>query len=289
MSSWLKRRPVAGCVGLASCLAVGAFGPAAAAIAEVDAKANETEEVGLIDAEKDLISLHYDHAPDKDDGQSAAADRMILESMFGLAWVKAHALAVSGAYGKNAGRFNDKSDAVMDACWNAAGGWVDAHADREAAMEKLAARWAKTLEAGGDIWVKEGGQSDLTADVVRRLAGSMEDLETTERIHVVQHSNWNENATTDADLDYVKKHTDYIRIKDANRYLNRRGGDDAFEKAATDHPTFGKAWQAAFGYYPPRHRLDFSDTGELLHMLGLGEMSIEAIRERFLDNAEAER
>ena len=29
----------------------------------------------------DLISLHYDHAPDKDDGQSAAADRTVLESV----------------------------------------------------------------------------------------------------------------------------------------------------------------------------------------------------------------
>ena len=40
----------------------------------------------------------------------------------------------------------------------------------------------------------------------------------------------------------------------------------------------------SFGdYYDPNHRLDFSDTGELLHILGLGEMGIDGFRERFLE------
>jgi len=34
--------------------------------------------------DKDPLSLHYDHTPDKDDGQSAAADRTVLESLFGM-------------------------------------------------------------------------------------------------------------------------------------------------------------------------------------------------------------
>ena len=46
---------------------------------------------------KDLLSLHYDHAPDKDDGHSTAADRTILQSMFGKKWIKQHVIAVSGA------------------------------------------------------------------------------------------------------------------------------------------------------------------------------------------------
>ena len=44
--------------------------------------------------EKDLLSLHYDHAPDKDDGHSAAADRTILESLHTRDWVKTHVVAV---------------------------------------------------------------------------------------------------------------------------------------------------------------------------------------------------
>ena len=71
---------------------------------------------------RDLISLHYDHAPDRDDGHSAAADRTILESIFGANWIREHVVAVSGAYGKNAGEFNAKSNAVMDAAWNDCGG-----------------------------------------------------------------------------------------------------------------------------------------------------------------------
>ena len=74
--------------------------------------------------QKDLLSLHYDHAPDKDDGHSTAADRTILESLYGRDWIKRHVVAVSGTYGKNARTFNSKSDTVMDATWNDCGGWL---------------------------------------------------------------------------------------------------------------------------------------------------------------------
>lgn len=276
LSARCIRRPIGTAVMLALCC-TGAAGLGA----------GETERAvkPLFNTQRDLISLHYDHAPDKDDGQSAAADRMILQSLFGLSWMKEHTVAVSGAYGKNARQFNDRSDAVMDAAFHDAGGWIDAHQDREAGIATLTKRWRAVLQAGGDVWVKEGGQSDVTAEIVKRLQVMMPDLETRKRVHVVQHSTWNERETTDQALEYVKQHSDYIRIQDANRYLNKKGGDRAFERAATRHPTFGKAWQAAFDYYDPRQRLDFSDTGELLHMLGLGELSIDAIRRRFLESA----
>lgn len=235
------------------------------------------------DAQRDLISLHYDHAPDQDDGHSAAADRTALETIHGKDWLPRHVLPVSGAYGKNKKSFNEKSDQVMEVTWGDRGGWLSAHEDWDGTVEAVAGRWAKTLAAGGDIWVKEGGQSDLTADVVRKLKTDVADLDTKKRIHVVQHSDWNENQTTEADLAYTKANTDYIRIQDANRYLNKKGGDAKFVKSAVSHPVFGESWQAAFTYYDPNHRLDFSDTGELLHMLGLGELGIEPFRQRFLE------
>ncbi len=74
-----------------------------------------------------------------------------------------------------------------------------------------------------------------------------------------------------------------MRISDANAYLNLAGGDAAFVQAATAHPVFGPAWRAAFAYYDPAERLDFSDTGELLHIVGIGELSIDEFRRRFLD------
>jgi len=230
----------------------------------------------------DLISLHYDHAPDKDDGHSAAADRTLLETLFGKDWIAEHVVPVSGAYGKNKKSFNPKSDRVMNATWNERGGWLTAHDDWDGTAHRLVERWGKTLQAGGDVWVKEGGQSDLTADVVCRIKEAMPDIDTQKRIHVVQHSDWNERQTTDKDLAYAKAQTDYLRLGDANRYLNKRGGDAKFVESAAAHPVFGTAWKAAFVYYDPKHRLDFSDTGELLHIVGLGEMSIEAFRQKFL-------
>ena len=234
-------------------------------------------------AERDLLALHYDHAPDQDDGHSAAADRTLIESLFGAEWISRHVLPVSGAYGKNKRSFNANSDAVMDAVWNERGGWVAADRDWDTAVKAVYKRWRTTLAAGGNVYVKEGGQSDITAAVVKLLRQEHPEIATRQRSHVVQHSDWNENQTTREALEYVKDNTRYVRISDANAYLNVKGGDAAFEKAATAHPVFGVAWQAAFEYYPPAERLDFSDTGELLHILGLGEMGIEDFRKRFLD------
>lgn len=230
----------------------------------------------------DLLSLHYDHAPDKDDGLSAAADRTLLQSLFGEAWLAGHTVAVSGAYGNNAERFDPESDAVMDAVWtDEAGGWLSAHDDRDGTVTTLEQRWRDTLVAGGDVWVKEGGQSDLTAAVVRRIHGNLPSVRTTRRIHVVQHSNWNEQLSDRDDLAFVQKHTDYQRIPDANRYLKSTGPLDVFVEDATSHPEFGAHWQTALDYFQPKTAVDFSDTGILMHILGLGEMDVEAFQERF--------
>lgn len=239
--------------------------------------------------EKDLLSLHYDHAPDKDDGQSAAADRTILVSLFGIDWIKSHVVPVSGAYGKNAGKFNTKSDVVMDVVWTDCGGWLGAHTDRAHVINEMSGRWITTLNAGGDIWIKEGGQSDITADVVKQVRSRKPDIDTAGRIHVVQHSKWNEIQTTDSALAFTRQHTHYIKIRDANAYLNIEGGDMEFVRAAQNHPIFGSGWRAAFEYYDPDHRLDFSDTGELMHILGLGEMGVDDFRRRFLTGSKGER
>lgn len=233
---------------------------------------------------KDLLSLHYDFAPDKDDGQSAAADRTILQSMFGKDWIRANVVVVSGAYGKNASRFDPNANAVMDAVWNDCGGWLAGHANRENVVILLTSRWSEVLEAGGDVWVKEGGQSDITADVVRRIRNQFPDIDTTQHIHVVQHSNWNEDHTTEKALVYTKQFTHYIKIRDANEYLSLKGGDEKFVKAAREHQEFGNIWKAAFAYYNPHERIDFSDTGELMHIIGLGEMDLHEFRKRYLSD-----
>ena len=110
----------------------------------------------------------------------------------------------------------------------------------------------------------------------------MPEIDTTKRIHTVQHSTWNEDQAAEAALAYTKSNTDYIKIRDANAYLNVRGGNEAFEKAATENPQYGDIWKAAFAYYNPNERIDFSDTGELMHILGLGELSLNEFMENYL-------
>lgn len=246
------------------------------------------EGADTFDATTDLISLHYDHAPDRDDGHSAAADRTLLEVLYGACWLERHVVAASGAYGWFGFTFNTDSDAVMEAAWGDRGGWLSAHRNRERAAADLAARWKRALEKGGDVWVKEGGSSDLTAAVVRKIQSELPRVDTKQRIHVVQHGDFNEWLTWLRAMRYTRKETDYRRIPNANAYLNVAGGDDAFEAAATSHAIFGPVWNAAFEYYDPRSRLDFSDTGELLHILGLGEVGIHEFAERFLQSGEEE-
>ncbi len=243
------------------------------------------------DPAKDLVALHYDHAKDPDDGHSAAADRTILESLYGADWIARHVLPVSGAYGKNKDTFVQKSDAVMAAVWDERGGWLAADRDWQAAVKEMAARWAAAIAAGGRVWVKEGGQSDITAETIGILKARMPEVDIARQVVVVQHSNWNERQTHEEALACVKRETAYIRIRDANGYLRIKQDASpealevrkAFVEAALAHPLFGPSWKAAFDYYDPGTRqLDFSDTGELLFILGLGEIDIDDIRVRFL-------
>jgi len=237
------------------------------------------------DPATDLLSLHYDHAPDRDDGHSAAADRTVLEARFGARWIRRHVIAVSGAYGWLGLTFKEGSNAVMEAAWGTRSDWLDAHGDSATAVEQLAARWVGTLSGGGDVWVKEGGTSDLTAQVVRRVQQARPDLDTRTRVHVVQHSGVNEWIGWFWNLRFVRGETDYRRIANANDYLKLRGGNRRFEQLATAHQSVGPVWSAAFKYYDPRRALDFSDTGALLHILGLGEPDIDSFASMYLVDA----
>ncbi|MEM7338632.1 MAG: hypothetical protein AAF467_08295 [Actinomycetota bacterium] len=234
---------------------------------------------GTANRSKDLISLHYDHAPDRDDGHATVAGREVASAVGFTPWV------IGGAYGAdNARTYNSASERVMDATWGA-NGWVNAHADWNGAVRRTADRWQRTLDACGDIWIAEGGQSDLSADVVRELTRRMPGLDTTARIHLVQHSDWNEEKALDADLAYVKANTDYIRIPDGNRGGNGTAdlNDERYSGPFLDAARQGDhaaGWAAAFDYYDPeRARLDFSDTVELLHILGIGTNQVNGIND----------
>ncbi len=237
---------------------------------------------GEADLSSDLISLQYDHAPDRDDGHATAAGKQVADVIGFIPWV------VGGAYGAdNANTYRESSEVVMDAVWGP-GNWVNADENWSAAVQATADRWETTLESCGDIWIAEGGQSDFSADVVRELQDRMPDLETTERIHLVQHSNWNEIHALDADLAFVRAETDYISIPDGNSGgngtadFNDQNYDGPFIAAALSSPN-AAGFEAAFDYYSPENeRLDFSDTVELMEILDINTNEVNNI-EDFVD------
>jgi len=62
--------------------------------------------------QRDLVAIHFDHAPDRDDGHAAVAALMVRDKM-GL-----NVQVVAGTYGVySAGRYDAESERVMAAVW----------------------------------------------------------------------------------------------------------------------------------------------------------------------------
>ena len=73
--------------------------------------------------DQDLISLHYDHAPDRDDGHATVAALVVLRAL-GIA---PH--VVSGAHGTgNADQYQPEAESVMRAAWGLHG-WMQTGTD----------------------------------------------------------------------------------------------------------------------------------------------------------------
>lgn len=207
----------------------------------------------------DLLSLHYDNAPDKDDGHALVAGRALVDN-FGV-----RAMAVNGTYGVlRRGDFNTESQRVFDLTWP---NGLDAFNDRIGSVATAVRLWSETITNGGTVYVAEGGPSDFTAEVLRELPVSQRSSVT-----VVQHSDWNENNTDNDNLNFVRDVTNYIRIDDGNQSnngtadLETRGNPDDFIDAAFSS-LWAVQWQAAFDYLDPDAKLDFSDTVEVLYIL----------------------
>lgn len=162
-----------------------------------------------LNASSDLISLHYDCAPDPDDMESAVADRILLEGVLGTAWVRAHVLAVVGTFGARSPAYRGAPcervvravwDDVLDVPVQVAGaqpGQLHAWRTRRArlgAVRGVFPTWSAALAKGGHVYVKEGGPSDFTALVLARVAAAQQRTSAPAGpcVHVVQHSAWNE-------------------------------------------------------------------------------------------------
>lgn len=170
------------------------------------------------DFEKDLLLAHFDSKTDVDDIHSIAAFATIVahRQFSGLRY---H--AVAGAYGIQEGLYVPANELFEMAFENQ---WSDAHLDFHQALSEVHTLVSATLEAGGNIWIAECGQSDFTAAIVRTLKTSLPNIDTQHRITVVQHSDWNEGSAHSQKLQYVKEETNYHKIPDGNRTGNGTSG-----------------------------------------------------------------
>lgn len=240
--------------------------------------------LGWFDKTKDLFLPQFDSKTDVDDIHSiAAVATMLTDPRFSE--VNYH--AVAGAYGIQSGEY-----VPATGLFNMAFGskWSDAHNDHDTALKTVTNMVIDTLNRGGDIWIAEAGQSDFSADTVRRVNLRLPGINTKARIHIVQHSDWNEESASPANLDFVKGNTDYHKIADGNSIGNGTPGfrtDSSTEwPRATTLAKTGSFWiearRIANKYNGESGRylnadikaggMDFSDTAETCWIFGFKDI-----------------
>jgi len=251
--------------------------------------------IGRFDASQDLLISNFDIKTDVDDLHSAAALATILADP---AYACVSYVAVHGTYGEQEGDFIPAPD-LFDAAFG--DNWIDAHDNKAAAADDLSARIIATLEDGGDVWIQEAGQSDVSAAAIRAAMAASPDLPYGTQVHIVQHADWNEEVTTDEDLAFVQETIDYIRMPDGNAVGNGSPGfrseSAEYWPALTGDARIGAVWQAAKdlgeaenpppGYVNPaveQGGIDFSDTVEAAYIFGFDDMTDTAdFIARFID------
>lgn len=223
----------------------------------------------------DLLAAHFDHGPDPDDGHAAAAAYVIAQEL------SLNMVVAGGTTGEySAGRYLSESENLMRQIFGQQ--WLDAHNNRATSAEQAAQRWVGAMANGGDVWVAEGGPSDFTAAVLRVIQRDYPEYNTRRRVHVIQHSKWNEDHALRGDLNFVRANAEYIRIEDGNdpnstADLRQDGGSATTQNfvSTARGSRYGNVWNYAFNYLNPNEKLDFSDTVEVLYILniGLGDIS----------------
>ena len=244
-----------------------------------------TETLGNFEIGKDLLLCNYDGKPDEDDLLAVAGlATMLSDSRF--SGVDFHCTA--GAYGTQNSTFLDEPD-LFDIAFGSSN-WANADDNWDNAVTIAASKGIAALNDGGDIWIAEAGQSDFSADVVRTIKSELSSIDTESRIHIVQHSTWNTNNTSDDDLAYVQANTDYHKIADGNDSGNGTPGlrtydGDQWERILAD-PQVSDVWEEAlaaanrwFGTdWDNAHiedgGFDFSDTVEAMWIFGFTDDSM---------------
>lgn len=195
------------------------------------------------DADRDLFLAQFDSKTDVDDVHSVAGVATMLRSPE-LEGVRYH--AVAGAYGIQEGLYVPSPE-LFDRAFGE--NWSDAHGNREQALETVSGMVIETLKNGGSVWVADAGQSDFTADWLKRVNEAGLAGQGKQNVHVVQHSDWNESVTAPEKLAYAKANAMYHRIPDGNTVGNGTPGFNSAEghlwDAVIADPETGELWRMA--------------------------------------------
>lgn len=239
---------------------------------------------GGFNLKKDLLLAQFDCKTDVDDLHSAAALATLLSNST-FSGIKYHAIA--GSYGIQEGLYVPAND-LFELAFG--GNWTDAHDNLIPALKKVKKIVKKTLKNDGDIWIAEAGQSDFSAELIKAIQHDFPEIDLSKRIHLVQHSEWNEEVTSPESLKFVKENIDYQKIPDGNAVGNgtpgfRDPGYTKWEDQIKD-PKLIEIWQLAIDlsnkYNGKEGRynneailaggLDFSDLSEVCWILGLEDI-----------------
>ena len=245
---------------------------------------SSTEVIGRFDPAKDVLLAHFDCKTDVDDVHSVAGLATLMSARQ-FQDIDYH--AVAGAYGTQKGLYVPPDDLFELAL---SGRWSDAHADRDHALTEVHAKVVGVLQKGGDVWIADGGQSDFSADVIRKVQDSHPDIDTRKRFHIVQHADWNELVTGPENLAFAKEQADYHRIKSGNVVGNGTPGfrsDEVidWQSSITDSKLveiwnlaieIGHRYNGKEGRYLNKSvaagGLDFSDLAETLYIFGMEDV-----------------
>jgi hypothetical protein len=179
---------------------------------------SEPDLLGRFDRDKDLYLAHFDVKTDVDDVHSVAGvATMLADPRFSK--IRYH--AVAGTYGIQEGLYVPAEE-VFDLAFG--DHWSDAHGDFDRALGEVRSLSIETLNDGGSIWIADAGQSDFSAALIRNIQELMPEAIVKDRVHVVQHADWNEEVTTAEDLAFVKESVSYQKIPSGNAVGNGSPG-----------------------------------------------------------------
>ncbi|MBU3003820.1 hypothetical protein [Paraglaciecola arctica] len=237
-------------------------------------------QLGQFNIEKDLLLAQFDSKTDVDDIHSIAATATMLADK---RFQKVNYIAVAGAYGDQDGLYVP-APKLFELSFKQR--WVNAHTQYEQALKVVSGEVAATLKNSGNIWIAEAGQSNFTADVIRTIKQHHPSVDTKTRIHVVQHSDWNEDSANPVDLAYTQANSAYHKIPDGNAKNNGTPGFKSdhmpdWRKYVSD-PQLVNIWELALNiadkyngvegrYNNPavaKGGIDFSDVSEICWIFG---------------------